>query len=381
MVFSLRRCIAVAKKEFLELNRNRLFFLMTILAPIVLFFLFAFAFSLDARNIPTGFVDLDKSAMSRNLIDSFTTATGIFDVKKVGSHYPELMEDMAQNRVRVVVVIPADFSRKLKKGMPVTLQVMVDGVIPSYANVVGSYINALLADYQSEILGEYFMRNGYVSASYVPVDMSVSAWYNAAFRSEDFIIPGVVGIIIMFFPPMVAAISLAKEKETGSILNMYCSSVTKVEYLTGKMLPYIVISYINCLLFVVFSVFLFHVPMRGNPLYIAIASLFFVASALGIGLLVAVLVSTQVAAIIISSIVTLTPSFIYSGFMVPVSNLGSNAKYYSYSLPTTFFIDLMRKVMVKGATFVNLRDDIAMLICITIIIYAACFLLFKKRLG
>lgn len=381
-MFSIRRYIAVAKKEYLELKRNTLFFMMTILAPGILFFLFAFAFSLEAKNIPITFSDHDKSELSRRLIDKFVSAGGIFNVKMASGDYASCEKDMSLDRLRAVIFIPADFSEKLKKGSSVKLHVMIDGTNPTYANLVSTYASAVLAQYQAEILSEYFTKRlGLAGAGYTPIDLSVSAWYNSSFRSEDFVIPGVVAIIIMFFPPIVAALSLAREKETGSILNMYCSSITKLEYLLGKMTPYVIISYINCLAFIVFAVFLFNVPMRGNPLYLVFASFFYVASAIAFGLLVAVLVSTQVAAIIISSIITLTPSFMYSGFMVPVSNLGSNALAYTYSSPATYYIDMIRKVMVKGAAFRNIRFDVFMIILIACIIYLISISLFKKRVG
>jgi len=381
-MFSVRRYIAVAKKEYLELKRNKIFFLMTILAPIVLYFLFAFAFSLEARNIPIGFADIDKSALSRQLIDKFAAATNLFRVKMVTADYKHLEKNLALDRLRVIVFIPNDFSKNIKKGMPTKLQVMIDGANPVYANIVGSYVGAVLSAYQSDILADYFLRRQEGgSGCLVPIDLSVSAWYNSAFRSEDFVIPGVVAIIIMFFPPIVGSISLAREKETGSILNMYCSSITKVEYLLGKMTPYVIISYINCLLFIVFTIVFFQVPMRGNIFYLAGASLFYVSASIALGLLVAVLVSTQVAAIIITTIITLTPSFMYSGFLVPLSNLGDNALIYSRTSPATYYIDLIRKVMVKGATFVNIRDDIMILVFICIVLYVGCIKLFKKRLG
>ncbi|NQT23012.1 MAG: ABC transporter permease, partial [Candidatus Omnitrophica bacterium] len=200
-------------------------------------------------------------------------------------------------------------------------------------------------------------------------------------RSEDFIVPGIVAIVMMFFPPLVATISLAKEKETGSILNMFCSSVTKSEYLLGKMVPYVIISYANALIFIALSIFLFKVPMRGSLFLLVSSSAFFVASAVALGLLVAVLVNTQIAAILITSILTLTPSFLYSGFMVPVSNVGKEGKYMAYMFPATYYIDLTRKIMVKGAQFVNLKFDIVIIIAFCLGLYFLSITLFKKRLG
>jgi len=303
-------------------------------------------------------------------------------VKRVSDDERALEKDMDLDRLRAVVFIPGDFSHRIMRGMPVAVQVMVDGVNPSYANVVSSYLTSVIAAFQAKVLAEYFTKYlGMAGASYTPIDLGVSAWYNSSFRSEDFVIPGVVAIIIMFFPPLVAAISLAKEKETGSILNMYCSSVTKAEYLLGKMTPYIAISYLNCIAFIAFTALIFKVPMRGSFLPLAGASLVYVSCAIGMGLLVAVLVGTQIAAILITSILTLTPSFMYSGFLVPLSSLGPDALAYSYTSPATYYIDLIRKVMVKGAAFVNIRDDLFVLIAFAAGLYWLCITLFKKRLG
>lgn len=381
-MFSPRRFKAVAQKEFLELKRNKLFFLMTVLAPTILYFLFAFGFSLDARNIPIGVEDLDKSQLSRQLIDRFANATDLFRIKEITGEGHSLERDMDLDRIRAIIVIPADFTENIKKGKPSTLQVIVDGTNPVYSNTINTYIDSIISSFQMDVLGEFFTKHGFgASNSSTPIDLAVSAWYNSSFRSEDFIIPGVVAIIIMFFPPLVAAISLAREKETGSILNMYCSSITKSEYLLGKMTPYIAISYLNCLLFIALSIFLFHVPMRGSFLLLVASGFFYVASAVAIGLLVAVIVNTQIAAILLTSILTLTPAFMYSGFLVPLSSLGESAKIMAYMLPATFFIDITRKIMVKGASFANTRHDVLITVIFAISIYALCIKLFRKRLG
>ena len=158
MVFSPRRYAAIVKKEYLELKRNTLFFLMTVLAPIALYFLFSFAFSLDAKNIPISVVDLDKSEISRSLIDSFKNASDLFDLKKIGSGYRGLERDMDLDRIRAIIVIPEDFSSNIKKGMPSKIHVMMDGVNPPYTNIVGSYISSILVEFQSYIIEEYLVK-------------------------------------------------------------------------------------------------------------------------------------------------------------------------------------------------------------------------------
>ncbi|MDP8261766.1 MAG: ABC transporter permease [Candidatus Ancaeobacter aquaticus] len=381
-MFSLRRFNAVAKKEFLEIKRNKLFFVLTVLAPIILYFLFAYGFPLSSKHIPTGVVDLDKSAKSRMLIDTFSCATDLFNIKMVGSTYAPLEREMDLGNLRQIIVVPSGFSKDILRSKPVTVQVLIDGTYPNMANINSAYVEAIITAFRMQVLQEYFLKKlGSQGAVYMPIDVMVSGWYNPSFRSEDFILPGIIAMVLMFFPPMVGAVSLAKEKETGSILNMYCSRITKTEYLLGKMFPYVVISYINFALFFVLSIFLFNVPMRGSIVLVLIVSFFFVATAIAVGLLVAVLVSTQVAAILITTVVTLTPSFLYSGFMVPVQSISQNSRWMCYSLPATYYIDFMRKIMVKGATFAYVRLDTIAIIIFCIGIYVLCIKLFKKRVG
>jgi len=380
--FSRRRFSAIAQKEFLELKRNKLFFLMTMLAPTILFLLFAYGFPLDAKNITMGVVDFDKTKASRSLIDDFESATKLFRIKKVADNYPTVENDMALGKLRCILVIPSDFSRKLKKRTPVTLQLIIDGIYPNNANLIGGYSDAVIASFRIKILHKYMLKNyGTSGNAGMPIDLTVSTWYNSSFRSEDFIVPGIIAIVLMFFPPLVSTISLAKEKETGSILNMYCSCITKTEYLLGKMTPYMIMTYINFLVFLALTVFLFKVPLRGSLPVLLTFSVFYVATVIAVGLLIAVIVNTQVAAILITSIGTLTPAFLYSGFMVPISNIGRDAKFMSYMMPCTYYIDLTRKIMVKGASFVHLKWDAVALVIFAVGLYVICIALFKKRLG
>ncbi|MBI4352964.1 MAG: ABC transporter permease [Candidatus Omnitrophica bacterium] len=381
MTFSVRRFKAVAQKEFLELRRNPLFFLMTVLAPLILFFLFAYGFPLDAKNIPMGVLDLDKSALSRTLLDKFEAGKA-FRIKQTAGDYASLEKELSLGRIRAILAIPADFSRNLKRGLPVTLQILVDGSYPNRANLVSGYAEATIFSFRTEILRDFFIKAfGSAGAADLPIDLSVSVWYNPSFRSEDFIIPGIIAIIMMFFPPLVSAISLAKEKETGSILNMYCSSVTKTEYLLGKMTPYVLISYVNFLIFLLCALFIFEVPLRGDLPALLIVSAFYTATAVAMGLSIAVCVNTQIAAILITAMVTLTPSFLYSGFMVPVSSIGEEGRLLAYGLPATHYIDVARKIMVKGVGFAEVKLSVLALVGFCVGLYAISIAWFKKRLG
>ena len=382
ITFSIRRYWAVVIKEFLQLKRNVIFFLMTVLGPVIFFFLFAYGMPLDAKNNSMAVVDFNKSAASRSLIDQFENATDLFKVKLVTDNYPQAMEQINLGRVRIILVIPTYFEQNIKKGIPIEVQALIDGAYPNTANLVGGYFDAILAEYSSQILAKYSsIRPGYKLIDAVPIEVKASGWYNSAFRSNDFMIPAIIALVMIFFPPIVATISLAREKETGSILNMYCSSLRKAEYLLGKMTPYIIISFINLILFMAFAFFLFDVPMRGSIFVIFLTSFFYISAVIAVGLLVAVLVKSQVAAILITFVGTVMPSFLFSGFMVPISSMEKNAQMTSYFIPTTYEIDLLRKVMVKGASTSYVAVDIAMILVFFVGLYALCIKLFKKQIG
>jgi len=380
MTFSLRRMLAVTKKEFQELVRNWMSFLLSIIAPIALFFLFAYGMPLDVKNIPMAVFDEDKTPQSRKLVDAFAQS-GVFKVVRFIEKYGEMERLLRLGEVRVCVVIPQDYGRKISRGRPQSIQALVDATYPNRAAIIGGYLDSTLAAVNEGILKNYFEKRFGAGTGGFPVVLSTSPWFNPTLRSEDFIVPGVIAIILIFLPPLIAAISLSKEKETGSILNMYCSPLSKAEYLLGKALPYIAITSFNFVLFLLFTVFIFRVPLRGDIFLLSGVSLLYVVTVIGIGIFIAVLVNTQIAAILICAVATLIPSFMYSGFMLPVICMEQSARQTAMMIPTTYYIGFIRKLMIKGVGLQYLWTDILTLAGIALLLYTFSIILFKKRLG
>ncbi|MBI2265770.1 MAG: ABC transporter permease [Armatimonadetes bacterium] len=379
--FSFRRMSAVTRKEFQELVRNWMGFLLSIVSPIILYFLFAYGMPLDVKNIPMVVLDEDKSSESRALIDVFTNSQ-VFELRRMVGSSGEVDRIMRLGEIRVCLVIPSDFSRKIRQGMRQEIQVLVDATYPNRAAIMAGYVDAALADFSETRVKALLVRvMGGGGEGGLPVSMLTSAWFNPTLRSEDFIVPGVIAIMLIFLPPILAAISISKEKETGSIINMLCSPVSKAEYLVGKMIPYIVITYGNFLLFLLFTVTIFKVPLRGDLFLLLGVSLIYAVSVIGIGLLVAVLVGNQISAILIVAVATLIPSFMYSGFLLPTICMDSTARTISQILPPTHYIDFIRKLMIKGVGVLYLQSSIVMLILIALVLFGLSIALFKKKLS
>ncbi|MCX5751981.1 MAG: ABC transporter permease [Candidatus Saganbacteria bacterium] len=380
-MFSLRRLLAVAKKEFLEIKRNLLLFLVLTLGPVMLYLLNAYGLPIDIKNIPLGILDMDKSALSRSLEDTFENSK-IFTIKQNVRDINTLKKKLSLSELRAGIIIPTNFGAELARNSPVTIQALVDGSYPNHALISAGYIEAAVGFFNFDLLDRYFHRFWGTSANIpIPIDIKSSVWYNPTFNSNYFMLPGLFGLTLVFFPAVMAALSLTKEKETRSILNFYCSNVTKAEYLIGKMLPYVIITFIQCLICFSHAVFLMDVPMRGSLLAFIIASFLFSAVSVGIGLLIAVFIHTQAAAILITTIITLTLTFTYSGIITPVICLSEENRVISNLLPITHFIDVTRKVMIRGASFGQVENSIMILAVSCIVFYGSAILFFKKRLG
>lgn len=374
---------AVTKKEFQELVRNPMGFMLSIIAPVILFFLFAYGMPLDVKNIPMSVFDEDKTEYSRKFVDLFKNSK-IFQIKRYVESYKEADEIMRAGDIRVCLVIPQNFGKKIREARPQNIQALVDATYTNRAAIIGGYVDAAVASFNEEILSAFFAKRfgaGGGKNGIMPVAVYISPWFNPTLRSDDFIVPGVIGIILIFLPPIIAAISLSKEKETGSILNMYCSPISKSEYIFGKALPYIALTFFNFFLYLIFTITIFKVPLRGDPLLLILVSLIYIITIIGIGFFVAALVNTQIAAILIVAVISLIPSFMYSGFMLPVICMDKNAQATAKSIPPTYYIDFTRKLMLKGVGLNYLIGDIVALIVMGIILYGLTIIIFKKKLG
>lgn len=379
-MFYFERLMAVATKEFLELKRSLLFFIVLVFGPVMFYLLHAYGLPVDVKSLNLGVIDMDKSAMSRSMQDAFQN-NGIFVIKQIANDEDALFNGLALANLRAGVIIPHDFSRRIKRGSSVSMQALVDGTFPNFALISEGYIAAAVNAFNLVILEGYSKRLGDKAQGYaMPIDIYATVWYNSTFNGNYFMLPGLFGLTLVFFPAIMAALSLTKEKETRSILNFYCSSVTKFEYLIGKMLPYVIIAFMQCLVCFLHAVFIMGVPMRGSLAAFLLASFLFAAVSVGIGLFIAVFVASQAAAILLTTIITLTFTFTYSGVITPVICLSEDNRIIAYLLPVTHYIDIARKVMIKGASFMDVQNSLLMLLVSCLFFYGSALLIFKKRI-
>jgi ABC-2 type transport system permease protein len=374
------RVIAIIRKETREVLRDPIYLSLAVAVPLIVTILLGLGFVLDVKHLPVAFYDQDRSSLSREYMYSFTNSEYFHLVGLVTD--PAQMERMIQTaQVRAVVVIPPDFSRKLNGGRQASVQVLVDGSFASRAMVVTGYIAAISAQFNAQIVSGYLAEHGYVTTNVVPLSVDNRVWYNPSLESKNSIVPGLLVINLMFYPSLLAALVLVREKERGTIFNLYCSPAKRWEIIVGKAFPYIGVAFVDYFLIFLLSIAIFHVRFVGSFLVLTLAALLYIACCIGLGLVISVFCRTQVAAMLVTFVALMTPSMLFSGMMTPISSMDRSAQIISWFIPASHFMSMARGVFLKGLGFGYYLPDFLTLFLYAIVVYGIAMLGFRKRVA
>ncbi|MGE5849180.1 MAG: ABC transporter permease [Candidatus Methylomirabilota bacterium] len=374
------RTLAVAKKEAREILRDPITLGIAIFLPLVMMFLFAYAITLDVKEIPLAVLDLDGSAASREYRAAFLQS-GYFRLHAVARDLQEIEQLLDRGAVRVALVIPPWFSRRLEQGLPAEVQTLADGSFPNTTIVALNYVEAINAAQDGRIQADYLARRFGLRAGQPAIKAQPRVRYNPDLRSANYIVPGLFAVILMAFPPLLAALAVVREKERGSIQQIFSSPVRSWEFIGGKMLPYAGIAFLEMMLLVTAALLWFRVPVRGSLVLLLLLSLLYVACTVGIGLLVSTLTQSQVVAVLLAIVLTLMPSFLFSGFLFPIAGMPPFFRYYTYLFPARYFNDIARGIPLRGVGLGDLWLNSLLLLLYASAMLALASLRFKKKIG
>ncbi|WP_366922315.1 ABC transporter permease [Metallumcola ferriviriculae] len=375
----MRRILAMLRKESLEIRRDPYSLGIAILLPLIMLLLFGYAINLDLKNVQLAVWDQDKSAESRQYISSFSNS-GYFIIQDQAANYKDIYRLMDRGEVDAALVIPPQFSDRLLKGLPAEVQTMVDGSFPPTAKVAINYTKAINEARSAEVVNGMLQRKGLPQVEEaVTVDPRV--WYNPSLDSKNFIIPGLFGVLLMAFPPLLSVLAVVREKERGSIQQVMISPIKPYEFILGKLLPYGVIAFIEVLVILVAAVFWFQIPVEGSLLLFLLLSVIYVMCTVAIGLLASTVTRSQVVAMLLAIVITVMPSMLFSGFVYPIFNMPKFFQYYTYLFPARFFIEISRGIFLKGNGLSYLWVDILWLLGYTGVIITLASMRFKKKVA
>lgn len=380
---NLRRIAAVASKEWRETVRDRMFFALAFLLPILWMLVFGYGLVLDVENIPYAALDQDQSALSRDYLSRFQQSR-YFDFKGALRDEREVDSLLASGRIRAAIIIPEKLQERLNAGQSVGIQTLIDGTFPLRTDITKGYVIAINSAFNEERLIDYVSRRNGISRVQAeqrahPIRLEVRYLYNEEVRSTWSMVPALVMFTLMVSSPLLTALGIVREKETGSIYNIYSSTVTKIEFLVGKLLPYVLISSMNAVVLWIMAALWFGVPFKGNPLFFLVASVVFVLSSTGVGLLVSLLVRTQIAALLITIIIAMVPTILFSGLIVPVSSLSLGSQFQAHLFPGMYYTNIVRGTFLKGVGLEVLWTDVLALALYAATLRFVGYRLFTKR--
>ncbi|MFH1908877.1 MAG: ABC transporter permease [Chloroflexota bacterium] len=375
------RTFSVLRKETREILRDPYTLGIALVLPLVMLFLFAYGVNTDVRDIKLSVLDFDHSAASREYIQTFFSS-GYFDNAGIVSNYDQAGEMLDSDAADAALVIPPGFGRSLESGQQAQVQTLIDGSYTPSAQVTQSYVEAINAVYNGRILSQTIeSRTGQSLDQYIALRVEARVRYNQGLESVNAIVPGLFGVILMAFSPLLSALAIVREKERGSIQQIFVSPIRPLELILGKLIPYAVIAFLEMVIILAGGMLWFGVPFRGSlPLFL-LASVLFVLCTVGIGLLVSTLTSNQVTAMLFAIVLTIMPAMLFSGFIFPVHTMPTFMQVYANAFPTRYFIDLSRAIALKGQGLATVAPQMGLLAVYAVGLILVSALRFKKRIG
>lgn len=340
---SFRRLWAMARKEWLHIRRDTRSLAMAFVVPAVMVVMFGYIISFDVNNIRMAVLDRDHTTQSRDLVDAFRSS-GYFKVTHQLDEEREISPLLERGAVRLVLVIPPDFSSNLASRQPAPVQALVDGGDANTASIAINYAQAIVATYS---------RHAVLKGQALPVPLQAESrvWYNEDLKSSNMIVPGLMATIMMILSALLTALTIAREWERGTMEQLAATPVHRLEVILGKLVPYVGIGIVDIVLVAVTGGIVFAVPFRGNPVFLMVTAFLFLVGAQGLGIFISATAKSQFLATQLAMITTFLPATLLSGLMFDLSSMPKVLQVVSLVVPARYFITAVRGIFLKGVGF------------------------------
>ena len=371
------RLKAIIRKEFYHLIRDYRSLYLAFAMPLILIILFGYALSLDVNNIETVVIDHDRTKTSRDFIGKLSSSS-YFHITAYRASTSEAIDDLDSGYAAVAVVIPPDFARTLSADRPASVQVILDGSDPNFAGMARSYVTSVVEQYNSRLLLDFLNRQGLEKIP-PPVDGRIRVWFNEDLESRNFIIPGIIAVIIMIVGALLTSLVIAREYENGTMETIKSLPVNALEFYLGKAFPYFCIALTDVLVSMILGQVLFGVVMKGDFWLMLGATSLYLCVAISLGLCISTATKSQMVANQLAILITYLPSLLLSNFVFPIINMPVFLQYLTYIVPARYYIDILVGVYLRNTGLNHLWPSLAVLGVFFIGLSLLNFRLLKKE--
>lgn len=376
---SWRRTWAVACKEFIQILRDKRSLGMAIAIPMLMLGLFGYALTLDVDRVPLVVWDQSRSPASREFISVFS-GSRYFSLRGSVNASRDIEHAIDTGRALMALVIPVDFYRAVAAGRPVAVQIIVDGSDANTATIAMGYASIVTLSYSQAISLREFRRVG-IRAAAEPLDLRPRVWFNEELESRNYIIPGLIAVIMMVIAALLTSLTVAREWERGTMEQLISTPLRGRELILGKLIPYFVIGLVDLALAVLMGEFLFGVPLRGSVALLFGMAAIFLAGSLALGLLISILTKSQLLANQLALVLTFLPAFLLSGFMFAIPNMPIPIQLFTYLIPARYFITMLKGIYLKGIGLEILAMEAVLLTIFGVVIVVLANATFKKKVA
>lgn len=359
-MMKLRRIKAISVKESLQIIRDPRSLMIALLIPIMQMFMLGYGINLDIKHIPLCVLDREGSQNSQDLLKRFA-ASAYFSLQKAAASYAEIERDLDDGTCSIAIIVPADFSKSLNDTGTGTVQVLADGTDSNTANISANYARTVISGFSTDMQTQSLQRKGAVLQTTTPVDVQARVWFNEELESRNFIVPGIVALVMAIVGAQLTSLTIAREWERGTMELLISTPVRPMELMIGKLLPYFIVGLADAAICLILAVFWFNVPFRGTLATLFFTTSLFLIVMLCVGYYVSVAVRSQVGASQIALLLTMLPTTLLSGFAFPIEQMPVLVQGITYLVSARYYVTILKAVFLKGAGAAELAIPILFL--------------------
>ena len=376
----MKSIIEFIRKEFLQFKRDPKMFALMLIAPVIQLTFLGFAANLDIKLVRTIVFDQDRSATSRDFIERFTSS-GYFQIEEYVNSYHQISKKIDKGDAILAIVIPNDFEKNIYNRRTASVQALFNGSDGNTAGIVAGYSQNIVSDYSQNIVLNFLNRSGQKLSSVSVISPEIRIWYNPELKTRNFMVPGIVGLLLSIITLILTSLAVVKEKEIGTMEQLIVTPLKPYQIIIGKLVPFVVLSFAAVIIILAAMYFIFGIPVKGELWFLFFSSFLYILSTLGLGLFVSTISKTQQQAMMISIFAVMMPMIFLSGFAFPIENMPKSIQYISYIVPLRYFNDIIRGVILKGLGFSDLwLNALLLLFMMGVAILFFSSLRFKSRL-
>ncbi len=366
-------------KELQQFKRDPKMFGIILIAPVIQLIFLGYAVTFDVENVKMVVFDQNRTSTSREFVERFTSS-GYFEIIESVSSYKELERKLNKGEAILALVISQDFEKNIARRQSAKLQAIFEGSDGNQASIAAGYVQMIVSKYSKDVIAEFMNLSGRKFSPSGNLSAEVRVWFNPEMKTRNYMVPGIVGLLVSLVTLVLTSLAIVKEKEIGTMEQLIVTPIKPHQLIAGKLIPFTIMGLVSVIIVLLAMRTIFAIPVKGSEGFLLMSALFYILSTLGIGLFVSTISKTQQQAMMIAIFAVIMPMIFLSGFAFPIENMPKIIQFISHIIPLKYFNTIIRGVILKGLGFADLWFEALILLIMGSLILYASSLRFRKRL-